>query len=111
MGAKWADINEIRAKLYERSWQIEMLCAEPIGQKCIPMLQELKFQVSTAVLTVITVAAIVAAVLNFSQLGEVPLLMMGQPDLTTKRAVIAFTGRRGGRQRENALRSATGDVL
>ncbi len=32
------------------------------------MLQELKFQVSTAVLTVITIAAIVAAVLSFQQL-------------------------------------------
>jgi two-component system, NtrC family, sensor kinase len=34
------------------------------------MLQELKFQVSTAVLTVITIAAMVAAVLNFGQLGK-----------------------------------------
>ncbi|MGI8990903.1 MAG: ATP-binding protein [Bryobacteraceae bacterium] len=34
------------------------------------MLQELKFQLSTAILTIVTIAAVVAAILNFQQLGR-----------------------------------------
>src|SRR5579875_2352639 len=37
------------------------------------MLQELKFQFSTAILTVLTVAAAVAAALNFQQIHRFPL--------------------------------------
>jgi len=37
------------------------------------MLQELKFQFSTAILTVVTVAAAIAAVLNFKQIHKYPL--------------------------------------
>ena len=50
-------------------WQLN--CYPPRHRwQCVPMLQELKFQVSTAVLTVITIAAMTAAVVNFQQLHK-----------------------------------------
>src|SRR5580698_4632714 len=73
------------------------------------MLQELKFQVSTAVLTVITVAAIVAAVLNFSQLGKFHLADDGATWIDDRGAVIAYRVAEGGGAKNAGIRE--GDVL
>ncbi len=73
------------------------------------MLQELKFQVSTAVLTVITVAAIVAAVLNFSQLGKFHLADDGATWIDDHGAVIAYRVADGGGAEKGGIRE--GDIL
>jgi two-component system NtrC family sensor kinase len=60
------------------------------------MLQELKFQVSTAVLTVITIAAMVAAVLNFQQLHRFKLADDGVTWVDQKSSVTAYRVLHGG---------------
>jgi two-component system, NtrC family, sensor kinase len=77
------------------------------------MLQELKFQVSTAVLTVITVAAIVAAVLNFGQLGKFHLADDGatwvEEPVNGHAAVVAYRVAAGGGAERAGIRK--GDIL
>src|SRR5271154_2078759 len=73
------------------------------------MLQELKFQVSTAVLTVITVAAIVAAVLNFGQLGKFQLADDGATWIDNRGAVTAYRVSEGGGAARAGIRE--GDIL
>ena len=73
------------------------------------MLQELKFQVSTAVLTVITVAAIVAAVLNFGQLGKFHLADDGATWIDEQKAVVAYRVAEGGGAEKAGIRE--GDTL
>jgi hypothetical protein len=73
------------------------------------MLQELKFQVSTAVLTVITVAAIVAAVLNFNQLGKFQLADDGATWVDDHGAVVAYGVSMGGGAEKAGIRA--GDIL
>ncbi|MCU1259195.1 MAG: sensor signal transduction histidine kinase [Bryobacterales bacterium] len=77
------------------------------------MLQELKFQVSTAVLTVITIAAMVAAVLNFQQLHRFRMADDGVTWVDKKSAsaneVTAYRVGKGGSGDKAGLRA--GDVL
>src|ERR1700760_3388566 len=73
------------------------------------MLQELKFQVSTAVLTVITVAAIVAAVLNFNQLHKFHLADDGATWVEDRGAVKAYRVSEGGGAEKVGIRE--GDIL
>ena len=73
------------------------------------MLQELKFQVSTAVLTVITVAAIVAAVLNFDQLHKFHLADDGATWNDDHGSVVAYRVSEGGGAWKAGIRE--GDVL
>jgi PAS domain S-box-containing protein len=73
------------------------------------MLQELKFQVSTAVLTVITVAAMVAAVLNFGQLGKFHLADDGATWIDERGSVIAYRVSAGGGAERAGIRE--GDIL
>jgi PAS domain S-box-containing protein len=73
------------------------------------MLQELKFQVSTAVLTVITVAAIVAAVLNFGQLGKFHLADDGATWIDDGGSVVAYRVSQGGGAERAGIRE--GDIL
>jgi PAS domain S-box-containing protein len=73
------------------------------------MLQELKFQVSTAVLTVITVAAIVAAVLNFGQLGKFHLADDGATWIEERGSVVAYRVSPGGGAELAGIRE--GDIL
>lgn len=76
------------------------------------MLRELKFQVSTAVLTVITVAAIVAAVLNFGLLEKFRLADDGVTWVDEEkpvRAVVAFRVANGGGAQFGGIRE--GDIL
>jgi len=53
------------------------------------MLQELKFQFSTAILTVLTVAAAIAAILNFKQIHKFPLPDDGVVWVETHGSVVA----------------------
>jgi two-component system NtrC family sensor kinase len=73
------------------------------------MLQELKFQVSTAVLTVITVAAMVAAVLNFTQQSKFHLADDGATWIDDHSAVVAYRVSVGGGAEKGGIRE--GDVL
>jgi two-component system, NtrC family, sensor kinase len=73
------------------------------------MLQELKFQVSTAVLTVITVAAVVAAVLNFEQLGKFHLADDGATWVEDNGSVTAYRVSEGGGAERAGIRE--GDIL
>lgn len=73
------------------------------------MLQELRFQVSTAVLTVITIAAMVAAVLNFGQLGKFRLADDGVIWVDSGKSVVADSVTRGSGADRAGIRG--GDVL
>jgi two-component system, NtrC family, sensor kinase len=73
------------------------------------MLQELKFQVSTAVLTVITIAAIVAAVLNFGQLGKFRLADDGVTWIDSHGSVIADSVAHGSGAERAGIHA--GDIL
>ena len=53
------------------------------------MLQELKFQFSTAILTVVTVAAAIAAVVNFKQIHKFPLPDDGAVWVESRGRVVA----------------------
>jgi two-component system NtrC family sensor kinase len=73
------------------------------------MLQELKFQVSTAVLTVITIAAVAAAVVNFGQLGKFHLADDGATWIDENGAVSAYRVSGGGGAHGAGIRE--GDIL
>ncbi len=73
------------------------------------MLQELKFQFSTAILTVVTVAAAIAAALNFQQIHRFPLPDDGAAWMERSGRVIAARLDPGGAAEFAGIRA--GDVL
>ncbi|HCC59104.1 MAG TPA: hypothetical protein DEQ47_17945, partial [Solibacterales bacterium] len=85
------------------------------------MLQELKFQLSTAFLTVLTAAALVAAILNFQQLHRFHLgddgvtwidqSTNGQPEVKAFRVAPNSSGERAGLRKGDVLVRINGAAI